>query len=236
MSRVPPSVRIGLEFDHDHVVAVVPEGRFLVDTGCPASFGNCPSVTYGTRQYQIGSGLPTPDGRQITTQSLEPLNLMVDGLIGMDIIRSTPVIWDLGNGLAEIGPFGDFPVTGRIPMSLTAGAFPIVDLTIEGRSIKALFDTGAQCGYAERGLFDGEAPVGSLRDCFVLLGTFIETPIWQKSVVVGDTILLEKFGVPSDDLAKIITSGLKASAILGCSWMPGHRVWFDAANSAMFIE
>jgi len=69
-----------------HLLIDLPEGRFVVDTGSPASFGDSGKATYGGRTHVLprsagGIGLPELAGLGLEAR----IGARLRGLLGMDI-------------------------------------------------------------------------------------------------------------------------------------------------------
>ena len=208
-----------------HMFIDLPEGRFLVGTGSPASFGSTGTASYGGTSH----ALPRSHG-SVTVDSLAGLDLdarigqRCAGVIGMDILGRDPVLWDGPRGRAVVRPAPAPAGAVRIPMQQVQ-TVPVIEASVAGRTLRCIFDTGAQYGFVteapevepatEDGEFDDFHPV--------LLG--FRAKAWKLPVDAHGVRFRERFGF-HQPLSERVLRPLGVDALIGCSWLPTRRVWF----------
>lgn len=221
-----------------HMFIDLPEGRFVVDTGCPVSFGNTGTASYGGTAHQ----LPRSHG-SLTLESLAGLDLdarigqRCAGLIGMDILGRDPVLWDGPRGRAVVRPSPAPAGAVRLPMQ-QVHTIPVIEVTVAGRAARCIFASGAQFGYmteppvVEPALEDGEF------DDFhpALLG--FRSKAWKLPVDAQGVRFRERFG-HHEPLSASLLRPFGVDGLIGCSWLPTRRVWFvppaPSIDSCLFV-
>jgi hypothetical protein len=232
-----------------HMFIDLPEGRFLVDTGCPVSFGGTGSYgSTGTASYGgTTRQLPRSYG-SLTIESLAGLDLdarigqRCAGLIGMDILGRDPVLWDGPRGRAVVRPAPAPSGAVRIPVQ-EVQTIPVIEVTVAGRAARCIFDSGAQYGFmteppmtepfmVEPAMEDGEF------DDFhpALLG--FRSKAWKMPVDAQGVRFRERFGF-HEPLSSSMLRPFGVDGLIGCSWLPTRRVWFvpsaPSIESCLFV-
>jgi hypothetical protein len=97
-------------------------------------------VTYGAVTRRIPESLG-----MVTLESLSRLpGVVCDGLIGMDLLSSAPVLWDGPEGVAVVGARPDRgALVTSVPMRLLGGSTPVVQAAL-----------GAGCALSAACIFD----------------------------------------------------------------------------------
>ncbi len=247
-----------------HMFIDLPEGRFLVDTGCPVSFGSPGSfgstgtASYGGTTHQ----LPRSYG-SLTIESLAGLDLdarigqRCAGLIGMDILGRDPVLWDGPRGRAVVRPSPAPAGAVRIPVQQVQ-TIPVIEVTVAGRSARCIFDTGAQYGFlTEQPVSDPPLSDPSLSDPPLsdppLSEPFMIDPALEDGefddfhpILLGFRSKAWKLPVDAqgvrfrerfgfhEPLSSSMLRPFGVDGLIGCSWLPTRRVWF--VPSAPSIE
>jgi hypothetical protein len=161
----------------NHMFVDLPEGRFLVDTGSPASFGETRTASYGGVERPIPRSLVQRNlvQRNLVQRNLVPLSVKslagldlearigarLRGVLGMDLLATDTVLWDGPRGRAIVRPSA--PPADAVRVELTvAGGVPLVEACVGGgagggggggsaRCGRWIFRTGAQCSYFREG-------------------------------------------------------------------------------------
>lgn len=222
-----------------HLFIDLPEGRFLLDTASPRTFGTSGTATYGGVSHAIPRSVGAADA-PITVESLAGLDLdarigqRLKGVLGMDLIGGAMVLWDGPRGRAIVRPDAAIARDAvRVPIELHA-AGPMLRALLGGRESACLLDTGAQFGFvSDAALGELGAADGEFDDFDAELGA-IRSAAWRIPVDMHGVRFRERFGC-SPVLAERVLRGAGADALIGCSWMPTRRVWFAPAEGAMWV-
>jgi len=162
----------------NHLFVQLPQGPFLVDTGSPMSFGTTGSISFGDetvplreRAGMLGINISMTTIRKLVTGPCS-------GLLGMDVLGKHTLRFCLRDGELAVGDVED--VNRRTVLaSATAMGVPMVGIHSRGSDLRALFDTGAQYGYAlKRDLVDGLDVIGHITDYNPMLGD-ISSDAWR---------------------------------------------------------
>lgn len=157
-----------------HILVEGGNGRLLVDTGSPLSFHESGRLVLGGQEFSVPTSLMGTDAEYVS----EHVKDRVSGLVGMDIIgRLGGVRIDVPAGKLTFGCGTDGMTQVRSNVGL---GYVFMDMTVNGRVVKVILDTGAPVSYVSTSLTEGLAPVGSETDFNPMVpgGTF-ETPIFE---------------------------------------------------------
>lgn len=219
-----------------HLLIDLPEGRFVVDTGSPASFGDSGKATYGGRTYVLprsagGIGLPELAGLGLEAR----IGARLRGLLGMDILGDEPVMWDGARGRAIVRPAAPAASLARVRVERdpTMG-IPVITALVADRTMRLVFDTGAQFGYlAESAALSMGVDAGEFDDFHPSLGA-IKSASAKIPVGLATQRVRERFG-HHGPLSQAVLRPLGVDGILGCSWMRDRPVWWLPGESALVI-
>lgn len=226
-----------LAFLAGHMFVDLPEGRFIVDTGSPRSFGDAGTATYGGRAHALPRRVEEFDLAALAPLGLEArIGARLRGLIGMDILGGEPVLWDGARGRAIVRPPAPDAALARVSYTLepTIGV-PVIRAVVGDRDTRLVFDTGAQFGYlAEEADLSRGVDAGELADHHPMLGA-IRSASAKLPVALASVRVRERFAFHEPLSARLLRPhGL--DGILGCSWMPARRVWMLPVESVLVLE
>ena len=219
-----------------HLLIDLPEGRFVVDTGSPASFGDSGTATYGGRPQPLprsagGIGLPELAGLGLEAR----IGARLRGLLGMDILGDEPVMWDGARGRAIVRPAAPAASLARVRVERdpTMG-IPVITALVADRTMRLVFDTGAQFGYlTEPAALAAGVDAGAFDDFHPALGA-IKSASAKIPVGLATQRVRERFG-HHGPLSQGVLRPLGVDGILGCSWMRDRPVWWLPGESALVI-
>lgn len=122
-----------LSYSSGYLFVDLPEGRFLVDTGSPFTFGAAGRVTYGSVSRDVPNSIPG-----VSLAGLEAMGVVCDGLLGMDIMAHVTTLWDLATNTAFLGLEAnpDAEASVRVELSLplsVPGASPFPYMCSDGQ-------------------------------------------------------------------------------------------------------
>lgn len=221
---------IPLVYCANHMFVDLPEGRWLVDTGCPNTFGTPSHVTWAgvRRSVQQRYGPLSMQGIQ------SHVNTPFVGIIGSDLLNAQDSCWDGPAGELRLGDANAHADAFTIEFQNLMGA-PVVQARFGAHTARCIFDTGAQFGYVlDERLTEGGAPDGRINDFNPIIGA-IESPAWRVEVALGGARFTERVGL----LSEIASQSLKAfsiDALIGCSWLASHTIWYQPAARLLSIS
>ena len=177
------------------IVVTNDDGDWIVDTGSPVSIGDIATTRFGHVNVPLNS-----DAFGLTCDELRSLfKAPVAGLIGMDVLNRYG-LFDPENGQAvlsdvplrqmdDLNDWHEIPLTFRYHMGM-------VDVSVDGVQTQAIFDTGANLSYWQRGFRPDWPQGGSYDDFHPSLGEFTTdtavapvrvtgTPDWAGPLRVG---------------------------------------------------
>ncbi len=175
-----------LRFHDGHPVVTLEDADFLVDTGCPFSFGSVGAVVVDGRRHALGG----PEGvGPFNLHAVQTLAGRVVGVLGMDVVGERAWTFDVERHELRVGEGAEAaPATAHVEIS-SQGA-PIIAAGHE----RILFDTGARLAFRIGAIPDGSTAAGEATDYSPFLGHF-QTPVWQQTVVVAGIPVPVRFGV-----------------------------------------
>lgn len=222
-----------LTYAAGHMFIMLPQGEFLVDTGCPLSFGSTRHLTYGPA-YDVSIPQAVGGINLESIRGIPEVYARVVGILGMDAMLTGDVLWDGPSGCCSFNtPVHTEAI--KIPYQLLS-SYIMLDVDIMGASRRCLFDTGAQFGYVlDKDLVSEGVPADTIHDYNPLIGN-IESASWLATVTLGGCVrVMERFGVLTGSYAEVLQL-LGIDAILGVSWMPSKQIWFNPSESSLFIR
>ena len=163
-----------IKLTNGHVLIEGGNGRLLVDTGSPLSFHESGRLILGGQEFSVPISLMGTDAEYVS----EHVHDRVSGLVGMDVIgRLGGVRIDVPAGKLTFG--GGTEGMTRIPSHVGLG-YVFMNLTVNGRQVQVILDTGAPVSYVSPSLTEGLTPVDRVKDFNPVVpgGTF-ETPIFE---------------------------------------------------------
>lgn len=211
-----------ITFKRQHL-CLLHEGRhWIIDTGCPKSFGNAAHDPIGQQplnRRNVFFDQPV-DAETISGY----VGLQVEGLIGCDILNQFDVLIDLRPGAMKMSvSLGEFsPPEGTIAVDITLfqESIPYFTATVGNQTGRYIFDTGAQLSYHVGPIPVDASPCTPADDFWIPIGEF-QTETHHATVNIQDKETRLRFGVPPKKLADDLTS-VKIQGIIGNETLIGH--------------
>lgn len=214
-----------LRMSRGHVLFDSGAGLLLVDTGSPWSFHESGRIRLCGEEFPVPTSLPGADSAYVSENVGEP----VSGLVGMDIIGRLGLKIDVPGGRLTFSPSTE----GMTPIpSGTSFGYVYMEMSLAGRPVRALFDTGAPTSYVSPSFTEGLAPVDRVTDFNPMVsGNTFETPIFElPAAFAGQAFTLRAGHLP--DGIQMMVSVLGAKAVVGLEILSrfpvavvGGRVW-----------
>jgi hypothetical protein len=165
-----------------HVIIEKSGHRLLVDTGSPISFGTAGNVRVFNRTVHLAPIAGPLDvgeiGRHIGALAEPPVELRLGGLLGTDFFRglAVEIDWEARTVTTSAAGPGSQGFRGDL-----IGNLPSARISLGGRTVTAVVDTGARTCFAAPALLNGSPVVGRTRDFYPTFGSF-ETAVRQVQV------------------------------------------------------
>lgn len=177
-----------LEIVRDHMLMRVSDGLALIDTGSPVSIGRGNPLVIQRREWN-----PSTANAFALDAVRDHLGVAVDWLIGYDILRAHRMLLDWRAGAVHVGRARTRHVAHRFPVEMVMG-IPVISASDEGRTIRAVVDSGAALSYAPRPAVERLPEIGEYQDFYPGVGAFT-TPTWNARVRLGERDVVLRVGV-----------------------------------------
>jgi hypothetical protein len=216
-----------------HLFIDLPEGRSLVDTGAPLSSSKTGRLTWQNRNQGVNKGGYM--GFTYDKLSAE-IGVQVDALIGMDLLAQTTLLFDVAHRTLTAGD--DIPEGFKAEHydSVPTSDIPLLEISLNGRKARALWDTGAQYGYVvDADYCSGLKPQAGFRDFSPMFGPMDIPRSYNIPFTYQGMRLTEQCGPSPDEVGggvspvpmRTFLKVLNIDAIIGPSWMQRVKVWFN---------
>jgi predicted aspartyl protease len=198
-----------LEVLNGHLVAMVDGKKVLIDTGSPISGGKFYSKVWGN----------VDKGNSVVFIPFDYLKKLAkvdfDAYAGMDILCKSNFSISLEKKQMVVTN-GDIQGEGElIEMSSVLGT-PVLPLSVSGKKLKLLVDTGSSITYIPKNLVKDLTPIKEVEDFYPLLGNF-KTPVYNVEIEINNQKATLECGVlPAvlDLQVKLLGDGILGNNIL----------------------
>jgi len=187
-----------LETVDGHLLAHLPQGLSLIDTGSPISM-------------------------QPPTIVLDAIPRPIKHLLGNDELSRSRILLDSVNG--KYVRHVDRIAGEEFPLQPCLGVFQIA-LTFRGEQWRACLDSGARLSYVTPEAVDGLTPIGNEPDFHPLLGNF-DVPVYELTITVGSRTITGRFGVLPESLGSLLTMFGLNGWILGSDFFRDRSIILD---------
>ncbi len=237
---MPHNTNYRAELDGGHLYIHLPEGPFLLDTGSHGSFGETKSCTLAGQVQAIDSSMMGVSMDTIRSHVREDCV----GLLGMDVLGELPLMFDLSNQQIVVGDGSWDSVEPQARLGCKyqriIGGVPALDVKLDGRATRAIFDTGAQYGYVLRASqCSGGTPAAPIQDFSPMLGD-MSSESWDVDVELcpgpagAPGRFRQRVGI-MPPLGTQMLSLIGVGAIIGCGWLRNCRVGRHGAEGKMWV-
>ena len=212
-------MKIPIEYVSGHIHAIVDGVHWVVDTGCPTSFGDR-RLALGDRTVDLPRGaMGVTDAAHLTALVKSP----VSGMIGVDILNRYDCLFDVDAGWLELS---DAPIApeGTVVALDPRSSLPVHEARQGGRSFRMFFDTGAQLSYLEHPDLEQFPGRGVFCDFYPGVGAF-DIDTYEVTIACGDAELTLPFGrLPARLHGLYGIANPPASGIIGNAAMKHRQV------------
>lgn len=221
-----------LEARNGYLLATVDDRRWLVDTGCPFSFG--------PGQLSLGGRLRVlpKAAAGFHPEVLSGLTgVEVAGILGSDVLLEGGCRIDVPKGELLLSPTQR---TGRkvscSRQSVLGSSVPTVEGTLQGRPARIVFDTGAPLGYLPRGRANGHGRTGVMqRDYIAMAQQWHQTEVWSLPLGLGGRLHPLHWGELPDRFDALFTLA-SMDGIFGGELCLTHAVTLGPGGEGLWIE
>lgn len=217
------------ELVNGHIVLDVGERRMLVDTGAPSSVGDEPTLRIAGREHEVQQ-----DYMGVSPGSLsENVGVGLNALLGADILNRYDVVIEPDTSEVFFAEDQlDLPPQ-VLPLDFFMG-IPIVTGSVNGRTLRLFFDTGAQLSYLDAGVTSGLPDAGEAEDFYPSLGAFT-TPTFEVPVGLGgDEILLRVGNLP--EILQVMLMMADTQGILGTALLDRYAIYYAPRRQVMALR
>jgi hypothetical protein len=195
--------RLTAEIHDSHIIALLPEGRFLIDTGSPQSFGDSASLELNGQLLSLSENGWAGTASRISDMVGTPLT----GLIGTDLLGRFDLLLEPAEEAISLYDPGAAPLPETImPMGSLLGSTPTVGLTLDGRHVTAAFDTGAKVSYSTQQHLEDAPETGSIDDFYPGHGNF-NAPLHRCHIGIGGRLVDLDIGRLPEGLGSALLGG-----------------------------
>jgi hypothetical protein len=187
-----------LETVDGHLLAHLPQGLSLIDTGSPISM-------------------------QPPTIVLDATQRPIKHLLGNDELSRSRILLDSVNG--EYVRHVDRMAGEEFPLRPCLGVFQIA-LGFRDQQWHACLDTGARLSYVTPEAVVGLTPIGNEPDFHPLLGAF-DVPVYELTITVGSRTITGRFGVLPESLGGLLSMFGLNGWILGSDFFRDRSIILD---------
>ena len=195
-----------------HVILDVGGRPVLFDTGCPSSFGEPGVLEPLAPGRELPGSVPpfTLEGASAGIGELAGAGpgFRVDALLGCDLLAGCTVDLDWQSGVLIVALPGGVP-----PPSSPFTCVPRMVVTLDGRQVDTLVDTGAWLSYVAPDLVSGAPTVGRRRDFNPSLGWF-EADLVRCRFAFGHATVETDVGVAPPGVL-LALSGSRCGTVVG---------------------
>ncbi len=206
------STKCSIKLVNDHLIITENGQNILVDTGSPKSFHPSGTIVLGENPIPVQTNYAG-----VTPEYLsEKVGCEIHGMLGMDIIGSIPILFDLKNGqmvLDDNAVYTDHFM--KFPLGQIAGGLIAITISVNGRTANVILDTGAPISYILPSFVAGLECVEIMNDFHPNIGDFkTKTFNCEVDTQTGHERYSQRFGVPPQKVSKTL-EGFNIDGIIG---------------------
>ncbi|MCQ2147247.1 MAG: retroviral-like aspartic protease family protein [Bacteroidales bacterium] len=176
-----------IENVNGHMLVDNGQGYLLIDTGSPVSFHMDGQIIIDEKNYPVETSVRGVSAGYIS----EKVGVTVRGLVGTDIIGKVRTLVDIPSKKIV---FNCYEIGKAVPSFNIMGCYGI-ELSVNGKAVRMLLDTGAPTSYASRALTAGKESVRTVEDFSPFIGNdSFTTPIFTLETSFMDKTFTVEYG------------------------------------------
>jgi hypothetical protein len=225
---------LALEFEQGHLFLSDNQGGyFIVDTGSPTTICEVQQLEFLGKSYHVSTnygGLTVPSLRNFIPNAAKK----IVGLLGNDIMSNYWVSFDVRGGEAIFGD-SSAPELDNWENYTDLMGVPLINIELDGTSLRAFFDSGANLSYIKTSISNNWNSVGIKEDFHPLTGVF-QTPHYiHPTIIQGKQLDVNWGNLPAGQLAMVLSMGI-VDAIVGVDLFAQATVVIDYRNQRLAIQ
>lgn len=207
------STKCSIKLVNNHLIITENGQNIIVDTGSPVSFHPSGNLVFGENLIPVQTYYAA-----VTPEYLsEKVGCEIHGMLGMDIIGSIPILFDLKNGqmvLDDNAVYTNHFI--KYPPGQSEGRYIAITISVNGNTANVILDTGAPISYILPGFVAGLECVEIMNDFSPLYGGDFKTKTFNCEVdtQTGHERYSQRFGVPPQEVSKTL-EGYNIDGIIG---------------------
>ena len=223
-----------LVISRGHLIIELADGKYIIDTGSPASFGPNSLILFDGKEYHSNT-------QMMAVAQLDNISVFIgvplNGLIGCDILRNYCIVLDLNKKKMIIK--NDYYVNGgdtlvKTDMELLPMyGLPLINIEIN-HPFKAFIDTGATISYIKLHYTNNMQPIRQENDFHPMVGNFV-ADIFSFNVKIEGSYHNIELGVLPLNLEGLFAN-FGADAVLGYDLFKDKIVIFDYFLNKFIIK
>jgi hypothetical protein len=193
---------LGLNCTNDYLLVEFAKGLYVLDTGCPKTFGEAGTLAIGNEVFPHSPNYFSYDAEKIS----RTVGHRVNGIVGVDVLNRFDLVVDVPKRTVT---FSAEPVDApgvRIPLTFPM-SLPHLVAHIEGLPYTLVFDTGATISYWNDARLSSFATEGCFNDHHPQFGA-IATPTWRVPMRAGNTTLSVRCGQLPERATVLMQNGV----------------------------
>lgn len=201
----------------------------LVDTGSPLTIHKENSLAFLGRERRVHTSMSGNDIKAISSLA----GIEFSTLLGMDIMSEYRVVFDYQNLELTFLDREEPAMAGDVlPLYNVAGA-SVVDVEMNGRSLKMAVDTGAPLSYVDNFVTDRLEPCGEKEDFHPIAGRYV-TKVYELEGTVGGKPFNGLYGnLPMKLGLPLNMFGI--NGVIGYDFFKSFKIELDFAAGRMIV-
>ena len=203
-----------------HVIIKDEENTILIDTGSPTTIHKRQYFQFCFESYEC---LINPLG--LTSENLSKMvGMEITTLLGVDILSKYNVKFDYRHNEVSFSK-GDFSFAGKEIDIESFMSIPIIELSIDYKTMKFFLDTGAKISYLSKIHLKNYKSIGKEKDFYHNFGTFT-TECFQVKALFENEEFNVIFGILPPKLHKSLLVG-GIDGIIGYDFFKNFTILLD---------
>jgi len=217
------------EFVDGHIIAVVDQVRFLIDTGAPFSVADASPIEFAGGSYRAQKTYMGISPESLSTS----VGTSIDALVGADILNRYDIFIDSTTQTLDVSE-NELPLAGQALELDDVMGIPIVEVMFGEDKVRMFFDTGAKLSYLDPERINGFESVGTETDFYPGFGEFSTNVYNIPIMLAAETVALRVGILPA--LLQMSLMMADTGGILGTAILHTHKVIFAPRRKTLMFK